>query len=482
MKKKILVTAVLLSIFLLTSCSAISQSQYDNVTAQLAGAQAQIQATVNSNSAAQAAIKAFQAANATVQAQIQALQNANISAQSIIQGLQNDKAAAQAQIQALQTASNAALAQIQALQSANTTNQTLIAALQSVNATAQAQIQALQTQIMALQNAQNAMSGFVLTSNAFNAGDAIPVKYSQQGANISPPLSWTTAPNGTKSFVLLAEDIEGTSIIVHWVMFNIPATVHSLAEGIPVQTQLPDGSIQGLNQGRANGFLGPSPPVGTSHRYEFSLFALDASNLSLNGTPLDSSTNRTAVISAMQGHILGVAQTFGTYKRDQSAQNAAGFVLTSSAFKAGDAIPVKYSQQGANMSPPLAWTAAPNGTQSFVMLAEDIEGASIIVHWVMFNIPATVHSFADGIPIQAQLPDGSIQGNTGAANGYRGPSPPAGTTHRYEFTLFALDQAQLISTNGTTLNSTAIRADVISAMQGHILGVAQTFGKYQRPQ
>jgi Raf kinase inhibitor-like YbhB/YbcL family protein len=260
MKRLVFITTVLLSIFLLTSCSAISQSQYDNVTAQLASAQAQAQSMVNSNSAAQAAIQAFQSANATIQAQIQTLQNANISAQSVIQGLQNDKAAAQAQLQTL----------------------------------------------------QNGFPAFLLTSSVFKTGEPLPIKYTQQGANVSPPLAWNSAPNGTQAFALLAEDIDGpTSIIVHWVIFNIPATARSLPEGVPIAAQLPDGTIQGLNTGRANGFLGPSPPVGTTHRYVFTLFALDQK------LTLDSTTNRTAVLAAMQGHILGIAQTMGRYQRAQ---------------------------------------------------------------------------------------------------------------------------------------------------------------------
>ncbi|MDO8715733.1 MAG: YbhB/YbcL family Raf kinase inhibitor-like protein [Dehalococcoidales bacterium] len=260
MKKNGFIMAALLSIFLLTSCSGISQSQYDNVTAQLDAAKEQAQALINSNAATQAAIQAFQAANATVQAQIQALQNANVSAQTIIQGLQNEKAAAQAQIQTL----------------------------------------------------QNALPGFLITSSAFKTGETMPVKYSQQGDNVSPPLSWNTAPNGTQAFALLAEDIDGPAtlpIITHWIIFNIPPTARSLPEAVPVSDQLPDGSIQGSNIRGARGYIGPSPPVGTTHRYQFTLFALDQ-KLTLNA-----GASRNETITAMQGHILGVAQTMAIYKR-----------------------------------------------------------------------------------------------------------------------------------------------------------------------
>ena len=256
MKKSLFLSAALLSIFLLTSCSGISQSQYDNLTAQLDAAKAQVQSLVSSNAASQA----LQSANAAFQAQIEALRSANITAQGVIQSLQNDKAAAQAQIETL----------------------------------------------------QNALPRFLLTSSAFKIGETMPVKYSQQGDNVSPPLSWNTAPNGTQAFALLAEDIDGPGtipIITHWIIFNIPASARSLPEAVPVVDQLPDGSIQGSNIRGTRGYVGPSPPAGTTHRYEFTLFALDQ-KLTLNA-----GASRNETIAAMQGHILGVAQTMAAYKR-----------------------------------------------------------------------------------------------------------------------------------------------------------------------
>lgn len=261
MRKNLFLAVVLSSSLLLTSCTnGVSQSQYDNVTAQLDAAKAQVQSLLNSNNASQALVQALQNANATIQAQIQALQNANISAQSVIQTLQNEKAEAQAQIQTL----------------------------------------------------RNALPGFLLTSSAFKLGEPMPVKYTQQGDNVSPPLAWNTAPNGTQAFVLLAEDIDGPSnlpIITHWIIFNIPATARSLPEAVPVSDQLPDGSIQGGNIRGARGYIGPSPPAGTTHRYEFTLFALDE-KLTLNA-----GASRNETIAAMQGHILGVAQTMAIYRR-----------------------------------------------------------------------------------------------------------------------------------------------------------------------
>ena len=151
------------------------------------------------------------------------------------------------------------------------------------------------------------------------------------------------------------------------------------------------------------------------------------------------------------------------------------FTLSSAAFRDGEKIPAKYSCQGDNVSPSLSWSGAPIAAQSFAMITEDIDGPSgIITHWVIFNIPGTSRELAEAIPVQPQLSGGALQGNNIRGQpGYSGPCPPAGTTHRYEFTLFALDQS-------LNLKSGATRADLIPALQGHILAVAQLMGIYQR--
>lgn len=151
----------------------------------------------------------------------------------------------------------------------------------------------------------------ILHSNAFNLGAKIPEKYTCQGENISPPLSWNITPAGTQSFAIVAEDIDGPNnqlIITHWIIFNIPADSHELAEAIPVQGQLANGVMQGNNIGGKSGYTGPCPPSGT-HRYDFTLFALDTK---LN---LSSGIDRSAFLAAMRGHILAVAQTMGIFYR-----------------------------------------------------------------------------------------------------------------------------------------------------------------------
>jgi Raf kinase inhibitor-like YbhB/YbcL family protein len=149
--------------------------------------------------------------------------------------------------------------------------------------------------------------------------------------------------------------------------------------------------------------------------------------------------------------------------------------LNSAVFNTGEKIPIKYSCQGDNVSPPFTWNITPAGTQSFALMVEDMDGPSgIITHWIIFNIPPNARELKEAVPNTGTLADGSVQGNNIRGNyGYTGPCPPAGTTHRYEFTLFALDQK-------LNLQPGAERADVITAMQGHIIAAAQTMGIFQR--
>jgi Raf kinase inhibitor-like YbhB/YbcL family protein len=153
-------------------------------------------------------------------------------------------------------------------------------------------------------------ASLVLTSPVFTLGNMMPVKYTQQGDNVSPPLSWNRTPEGTQSFALVCEDIDGPSgIITHWIIFNIPGDTLDLTEAVPVQDQLPNGALQGNNVRNTRGYIGPAPPAGTTHRYEFTLFALDRM-LSLNA-----GVSRADLINGIQGHILAVGQTMAIYQR-----------------------------------------------------------------------------------------------------------------------------------------------------------------------
>ncbi|MBI5679650.1 MAG: YbhB/YbcL family Raf kinase inhibitor-like protein [Methanobacterium sp.] len=151
---------------------------------------------------------------------------------------------------------------------------------------------------------------FEIKSNAFVQGGQIPQKYTANGQNISPPLSWASAPVNTKSFTITCEDPDasgsGGGAFFHWIIFNIPGNVNQLAEGITNQGTLDNGAKQGTNDFNKIGYSGPAPPSGT-HRYAFKIYALDTT---LN---LDVGATKNQVNSAIQGHILGEAQITGKY-------------------------------------------------------------------------------------------------------------------------------------------------------------------------
>lgn len=151
---------------------------------------------------------------------------------------------------------------------------------------------------------------FQISTTAFSPGGTIPKKYTCDGPDVSPPLSWTEAPAATRSFALIADDPDApVGTWVHWVLFNAPATSRQLPEGVRKEEQLTDATLQGRNDFRKIGYGGPCPPPGTPHRYYFKLYALD---LMLN---LKAGTTKHDVERAMQGHVVGETQLMGRYGR-----------------------------------------------------------------------------------------------------------------------------------------------------------------------
>lgn len=143
-----------------------------------------------------------------------------------------------------------------------------------------------------------------LTSKAFREKGAIPEKYTCDGENISPPLRWEGAPEGTKSFVLIVDDPDAPrKTWVHWILYNISATDHECAEG-----RVPSGAIQGVNDFGQALYGGPCPPSGV-HRYFFKLYALNQT------LTLSKGATKEQVEKAMAAHILGQAELIGTYSR-----------------------------------------------------------------------------------------------------------------------------------------------------------------------
>jgi Raf kinase inhibitor-like YbhB/YbcL family protein len=143
-----------------------------------------------------------------------------------------------------------------------------------------------------------------LTSAAFEDAGTIPRKYSCDGENVSPPLSWSGIPDGAQSLALIVDDPDAPGrTYVHWVLFNIPPG----QDGLPERAQ--NIGVGGKNNANKTIYSGPCPPPGSTHRYFFKLYALDAQlNLSLGATKAD-------LLQAMEGHILAQGELMGKYKR-----------------------------------------------------------------------------------------------------------------------------------------------------------------------
>lgn len=150
---------------------------------------------------------------------------------------------------------------------------------------------------------------FKLTSPAFGEDGLIPEKYTCDGADVSPPLSWQGAPPGTQCYALICDDPDAPSgTWVHWVIYDIPVSESGLEEKQPAVAKLENHAIQGTSSFYRLGYSGPCPPSGT-HRYFFKLYALDAR---LNLKP---GVMKDDLLEAMDGHILARAELIGRYRK-----------------------------------------------------------------------------------------------------------------------------------------------------------------------
>ncbi|MBP8985960.1 MAG: YbhB/YbcL family Raf kinase inhibitor-like protein [Syntrophobacterales bacterium] len=148
-----------------------------------------------------------------------------------------------------------------------------------------------------------------ITSPAFKSGGMIPQRYTCDGDDVSPPLEWRDAPKNTQAFALICDDPDAPmGTWVHWVVYDLPAHVTKLAEGLPADRQLENGGKHGTTSARSLGYHGPCPPSGV-HRYFFKLYALDGP------TDLPPGATKERLLAAMKGHILAEAELMGRYKR-----------------------------------------------------------------------------------------------------------------------------------------------------------------------
>ena len=161
-----------------------------------------------------------------------------------------------------------------------------------------------------------------LTSTAFSDGGLIPVRHAQPGRDVSPPLTWTGAPDSTVSFVLILHDMDaaagdGTDDALHWMVWNIPGSATSLGEGQPQGPQ-----PAGMRQISASGpyYRGPAAPsTGPAHHYAFELYALDA-NVNVQPVGQTTAATRAAVFDAMKDHVRGKGVLVGLFRRADPPQ------------------------------------------------------------------------------------------------------------------------------------------------------------------
>ncbi|MCF7907428.1 MAG: YbhB/YbcL family Raf kinase inhibitor-like protein [Candidatus Omnitrophica bacterium] len=149
-----------------------------------------------------------------------------------------------------------------------------------------------------------------IESDAFKNGGYIPDRYTCDAQDFSPVLSWSNAPQATKSFALIVDDPDASfKVWVHWVIFNIPAETSKLKENITIDELSSLGIVQGTNDFEVLDYRGPCPPQGKPHRYSFKLYALDMK------LSLEEGATKSELIKAIQGHIIAETKIVVSYQR-----------------------------------------------------------------------------------------------------------------------------------------------------------------------
>ena len=167
--------------------------------------------------------------------------------------------------------------------------------------------------LWALPRSARAQNTLAITSTAFAAGASIPVGYSCKSPKVeSPPLAWKGVPADAKTLVLIVKDPDAPrGTFIHWVVYNLPASLGGVDAGVPLSGTLANGARQGVNSlGGRVGYLGPCPPPGSPpHHYRFELSALD------NALELNPGATVSEVESAAKGHVKATGELVGTFAR-----------------------------------------------------------------------------------------------------------------------------------------------------------------------
>ena len=150
------------------------------------------------------------------------------------------------------------------------------------------------------------------------------------------------------------------------------------------------------------------------------------------------------------------------------------FSLSTPSFEPNGDIPARFTCSGNNLSPALAWTEPPAGTESFALIMDDPDApGGVFTHWVIYGLASSLRQLPEGVP-PGSGPTGARQGRNGFdQTGYGGPCPPPGPVHRYSFRLYALDKK-------LNLRAGASKSEVLEAMKGHILAQAAVLGRFRR--
>lgn len=150
----------------------------------------------------------------------------------------------------------------------------------------------------------------VLTSPAFVDGAAIPARYTCDGENVSPVLSWQGVPDSARSLAVIVDDPDAPAgTWVHWVLYGLSPDRNELPEGVPARDTVLDGALQGRNDFKNIGYGGPCPPRGQEHRYVFRVYALGAR------PELGPGATKADLLDAIEGHVLAEGRLTGLYRR-----------------------------------------------------------------------------------------------------------------------------------------------------------------------